>query len=746
MKQHFPKAISLAVAMASVSGLAHAQLEEVIITAQKRSESLQDVPIAVTALTGEDMSAANVDGQMSLPMVTPTLSFKRTSTFASPFLRGVGTEFANAGLESSVSVYLDDSYVPRVQSGLFSFTDTERVEVLKGPQGTLYGRNATGGAIRVITKDPVQEFEGKIAATVGDEDRKIIEGVVNLPVTDSVAVRLTGKYNEADGYIDNVSPNPSLDELHDFEETTITGKVLYDNGESLQVKLSADYSEIDGSVGFGFINLFDGAPQQAAAALGGCTTQEHQKICQDLGNDGQRPTPGTKTENFGGALRIDYDFDSATFSSITAYRGVDEDYAADLDSTDVLAQNIHGTPETDQFTQEFQLTSDGNGDLSYVLGFFYLQEEAEFDAFSVYGTAVEFLGGLPIGWGQAGAGQVDVTSWAPYAQVDYRFNDQWTLTLGLRYTDEEKELVFSELRVGEIGTDGQISSPAQVIEFEEDKTSFEEWTPKATLSWFATDELMVYATYANGFKSGGFNLPSFKQPEEVDPEDLQSFELGWKYEGSTVRFNGAAFYYDYQDLQTQFVDQETGGVSVQNAADAEIIGLEADLTWAPTENWDFGAGIGYLDATYKDFIGESYVPCVELPFGDPSCALYPLGLGLVTGDLSDNDLPQAPEVSGYVRASYFLDVNNIGGFRFNVIASYRDDAWFEASNTFDDPSRTLVNASIDWNSPSEMFFARVYANNLTDEDWDTAKAPQASGGWRIPAEPRQVFFQVGVNF
>ena len=742
--------IIVAIALVLCSTRVSAQLEEVIVTAQKRAENQQDVPIAVTVLTANEMRVDNIDGQMQLPRVIPNLSFKQNSSFVAAFLRGVGTEFANAGLEPSVSVYLDDTYIPRAQSGLFSFTDTSRIEVLKGPQGTLYGRNATGGAIRIISNDPeLEAFSGKLAATAGDEDRRIVEGVINIPVSDSVALRFSGKYNEANGYVDNIAPNPGLKEFSNFEESMVTGKLLYDVSDELRVKLSGDYSKVDGSNGFAFINLYEGAPQQIGAAFGGCTSQKHRKICSDLGNGGEdRPKPGGPIEAYGGALRIDYDFEGATFSSISAYRNVNEDVTADLDATGAYFQNATGTPETDQYTQEFQLISTSDGDLQYVLGFFYIDEEAAYDAFTLYGSGVELLGGLPPGFGTAGGGQVDVNSWAPYAQLDYNLAEDWLVTLGIRYTDEEKKLVYNELTVGPVNSNGHIpSSVSPAVEFEKDKVDFQEWTPRVTVTWHYTDDLMWYATYAEGFKSGGFNLPALEQPSKVEPEDLKSYELGWKYQGDTIRFNGAAFYYDYQNLQVQFVDQSSGGNRAQNAADAEITGLEADITWVPSEAWNFGAGLGYLDATYENFDGQVYAECVELPASTPGCAAWPLGLALLEDqDLSGNDLPQAPELSGYLRGSYYLDMNSAGSLTLSAIASYRDDAYFDAGNTFDDSSRTLLSARVTWNSTSEKFFVSLYGDNLTDEDYNVQKAPQNAGGWRIPAPPRQIFLQAGVNF
>ncbi|MET0985849.1 MAG: TonB-dependent receptor plug domain-containing protein, partial [Steroidobacteraceae bacterium] len=326
-------------------------LEEIVVTAQKRAESLQTVPIAVTAFSANQLTESNINGQIDLPKLTPNLNFTSNSGFASAYLRGVGTQFGNPGLEPSVSVYIDDTYIPRAGSAFFSLGDVNRIEVLKGPQGTLYGRNATGGAIRIITNDPTDKLEGKLEFTGGENGTRVYDGMLNVPLSDGIAVRFAASYDHNDGYVRNLNPGGDANGHRDGQnrdQQLYTAKLLMDRDGPWRFLLSADFSRKDDRESVSESNLFPGAPEQTGAALGGCVADGFYTYCND-GHD------YLHTKAYGSTARLDYEAELFTLSSITGYRREYEYNCADIDATGAFVQPVCGAPATKQITQEFQV-------------------------------------------------------------------------------------------------------------------------------------------------------------------------------------------------------------------------------------------------------------------------------------------------------------------------------------------------------------------------------------------------------
>jgi len=748
--------VSLIAAALGYNASAQSQLlEEVIVTAQKRAESLQDTPIAISAVSNEALISSGITSQIDLPKVVPNLSFNVTTTFASPYLRGIGTSFALPGLENSVPVYFDDAYLPRASSGLFSFGDIERVEVIKGPQGTLYGRNATGGAIRIITKAPHNEFEASAMVLSGSDDRLAFEGMINVPVGSTGGLRLNYRHDENDGYIRNVSPGAKQKNFADRDEDLLTARLLLEPTDNLTVNVSADYSRKDDSEARALRNLFPGAPEQIGAAVGGCVAQDFFDVCSDLSNPANTFSDdviGTH-ENSGMSFRLDYEASIGTISSITTYRRAEEvANNGDLDATGALFQHGAADGDTQQVTQEFQITSDGTGPLSYIAGLYYLNEKAKY-AFYVSGLAIDGQ----IGFTDAAFGaesEVQTQSFAPYLQVDYDFSEDWTLTLGARYTWEEKTLERNDIYVGTLRNDGFVDTVLSETQITAPDLSFERFTPKVTLSYQATDEMMMYITYANGFKSGGFSTPAFGPVDSVDEETLDDVEGGIKYETDQLRLNLAAYYYLYDDLQVQLVDSRTGASRVQNSGEAQLYGLEFDVTWIPAPDFEVGVGAAYSHARFDKFEGDVFYPCSSLPTTAPPIAVETcvgqggLGLTPVPGlNLKDNSLPNAPDYSGYVRANYRAELGeSLGSMIFSGILSYRSKAYFDAGNRFEDEAREDLALRVEWRSPDEQYWIAVFGTNLTDTERFMSITPQGTGGFTVARPPRQMFVQAGVRF
>lgn len=763
-------------------------LADIVVTAQKRSENLQDVPIAVTAIGGGELQAAGIEGQLNLPKLTPNVNFTVLASFAAVYVRGVGTQFANPGLESSIPVYFDDTLIPRAASAMFSFTDVERIEVLKGPQGTLYGRNSTGGAVRIITRDPQPVFEARAAFTTGTDNRILGEAMINIPLGSNAALRIAARHDENDGYVRNLFPGTRQRRLADRNEDMISAKLLLEPTDALTIKLSGDYMEKHDSEGHNFRNIFNGLPEQLGVAFGGCTGTSFYTLCNDSSDRGFDIKIGQNLKVYGGTARIDYDLGFATISSITGYRKHNEYNQADLDATGAFFQHGFGRPRTKQFTQELQIASDNSGPLRYVAGLYYLKERSGY-YFSVLGTGLELGPGAFPGRALGGDGNLKVRSFAPYVQADYDITDKFMVTVGARYTWERKKLISNVLRIGP-ATNSGFPSDTLTSDRPVDPTAynlalpqcitgtaavapatgcvgfqgvkFNEFTPKLTLTYRPNDDLMVYATYAKGFKSGGLNLPAFGAVDRVDPEKLDDFEAGFKYQSGNIRFNGAAFYYKYKGLQIQLTDQNSGGTRVQNAASADVKGLEADLTWVASSQFEFGAGAGYTDSKYKKFVGDAYFSCAQVPglsattpvevtgknAAIAGCAANGgLGLALVSGrNLSGNRLVNAPKFSGYVRGQFTQPLGDIGQLMLSAIVNTRSKAFFDPAGLYEDKSRTLVSGRVGWESADERYMLAVYGENLTGKKFYLNRSPQGTGGWQIQAPPRQIYVTAGVKF
>ena len=752
----------------ATSGEGQGMLQEVVVTAQKRAENLQRVPIAVTALTASDLQGGSIEGQQTLPKLTPNLNFTVVATFAAAYIRGVGTEYANPGLESSVPVYLDDAYLPRAASGSFDFNDLARIEVLKGPQGTLYGRNATGGAIRLITNDPkLGVIEGSAQATYGSFDRIKYGTVLNLPLGDKIAVRFAAQRDQNSGYITNIYPADTR-KVGDRNEGMYTAKVLIDATDQLRIKVGGQYSIKRDNEGMTFQNIFT-APQQIGQAFGGCVSTNFYNLCSDNRGFGDRVAQGGVT------ARVDYDVGAAILSSITSYQSETENDFAEIDATGAPLQHTHGQPSTRQYTEELQVTSQGSGPLKYVGGLYYLRERSQYD-YNAYGAGVDGgfaalgkalgLGSTNLDYAARGAGN-KTESIAPYAQADYQVTDQFSITGGVRYTIEKKTLLSNEDGLGLVTPDGYLVTGSYVGAIQGpchgaigDPTAvralctttdkilkFNKFTPKLTLSYTPSHEDLFYLTYARGFKSGGFNLPAFGAVDAVEPETLDDIEAGWKHESGPVRFNGAAFFYNYKNLQVQETDPATAATFNKNGANAHLYGAEGDLSYLVTERVEMGAGGGYLHATYTSFPeGSVYVA----NYSTPACALNPaacVGNSFPSKDLKGLELVAAPKFTGYLRGQYTQPLaGDLGKVMFSSIANYRTKAYFDIGNQLADNSRVLLSARVEWVSANDKYSVGAYGENLTGKEYYLSRTLQVTGGFQVPAAPRTGYITGSVKF
>ena len=756
-------------------------LEEIIVTAQKREQSVQEVPIAVSAFGQDFLEDAGIEDILELQFFVPGLTVYNNQTVGQTNIniRGVGTAGNSVSLESSVGIYVDGVYRSRQSSSIGDLVDLERVEVLKGPQGTLFGKNTASGAIQFLTRKPdLEAVGGFLELQAGNESYGSFKGAVNIPlVTGRSAIRLSGSSSQRDGYIDNITTNT---DTNDRDRYSIRGQLLMTNGDDLTLRLIADYSEID-EVCCAASNIFDGPGDNAAnfiaaggslpptgslpgasfalpldviAGLTGLTGAP--VVLSNRYDDDVVATnrdPFSKIEETGFSAEVTWDInDDITFTSITAYRSYERegDVDADFNATDVLSRS-GGFTEQDTITQEFRIDGVWR-DITYATGIYYFDQELNHDEYLTLGTTanITLTGGLPtfalinvdpglcpfieastgitqaVCLGQAfpaGEGSINLstqeqTSWAVFAQADWKLTEDTILTLGLRYLDEEKDMNVEFLETIFTPIFGAFT-PLSPFVPNVDNITFEDDAVTGTikLTHFWTNDIMTYASYGRGYKSGGTNIdrisPATGAPLLFDPETSESYELGMKgdFMNNRLRVNMALYKTEFEDFQANtFVGT---GFVLQNAGEIESNGFEVDVTAVLNSYFTLAGGAAYVDAEYDSFVGGA---CIRTPFGkepDANDARFP-----AVCDASGNTVGSTPEWTYYTSLTGSYDLSS-GVLYGRLDVSHKDDMLIGNDNDLNKEADayTLANLHIGYSFAEGKYDVSVWAKNITDEDY-----------------------------
>jgi iron complex outermembrane recepter protein len=720
MKAFAPRsAIALAVALASAAQFSPAvaqsgpalTLEEVVVTARRRAENLQDVPIAVTALSGDALRLRGAADISELAQMIPSVTLepsRATSTTLTAFIRGVGQQDPLAGFEQGVALYLDDVYIARPQGALLDIYDVERVEVLRGPQGTLYGRNAVGGAIKYVTRRLGDEAEVRLKASMGSYNQRDLVGTVSAPVTDTFRVGATVASLNRDGYGKNLT----------------TGAEHYDK-DLFAWRASAEWlPNDDWLIRIAYDKLNDKTNPIAGyrpfpGAVSGVPVLRN-RYDTTAGAADAISTAGINGNNEidaeGLMLSVDWNLsETTTLRSISAWREDLTESVIDFDGLAVMDFDAPVIYDNEQFSQEFQLLYNADR-WNVVAGFYYLDATASNDFDVVLGQ----IGPVTAYTG----GTVDTEAWSLFADVTYRLTDDLSLSLGGRYTEDKRSAdIFRANYLGFgspfLGNDSAIFLGA-TSDFEASKT-YTDFSPRINLSYALNDDTTVYASYSQGWKAGSFDPrgANFLTPEVergFDPETLDSWELGYK----TTWLNGravtniAVFYSDYEDMQipgSVGVDSTGDGINdgfvgtVTNAGKAKISGIELEGNVLLGQGFSLQLALSFLDAEIKEW---------EL-FGV---------------DVSDQRAVQnTPEEMAYVGLTYTTGFA-AGDITANVNWSYKGDvSQFEVPvPVIDQKSHDIVNASIVWLSADDQWLIGLHGKNLADEAIKTAGYCFGSGG------------------
>ncbi len=701
-------------------------LEEVIVTAERKESNLQEVPIAVSSLSQEQLEANQVNDIGDLQSLVPNLSVHvGDANNAVVYIRGIGQIDSIAFFEPGVGIYLDDVYLGRAQGAFLDVVDVERIEVLRGPQGSLYGRNTIGGAIKYVSSAPTEELSGNVALTLGDYDRRDVKATISGPLgSDSVRGRLTLAHMEHEGYAKNIfDGGRDGDRNMDFAR----GVIEFDLGQDLSVHIAADYS--------------DSAPENSRTPAKETPISivsvdpytfavSNQTFSADsdpfVVNADFNNTEFTETHGFS-AHATWAATDALTFKSISSIRKLDYGTELDLDATPVNAFSIFYFNEQDQVSQEFQLSYEGER-ASLVSGLYYFEEDGSTFDGGMFGN---FLIGF------AGEAEFKTNSQAIFSQIDYTFTDKLTGILGFRYTEEEKDYyrivedfdltALAGLTIdGESGVSysnpelltpraldlslgGSIGVPRPAAD--PSPATFDNFSPKLGLKYSVNEDTNIYATYSTSFKSGGFNgRLADGQIEPYDEETLISYEAGIKttFRDGQVRLNTAFFYNDYQDLQVSSFESTEDGSSFlpvfTNAGKAVMQGLEIELTALLSESLTLNANLGYLDAEYKEYFA---------------------GLDAETNlaiDVSDErEIVNAPELDALLGLRYEREFSDKGVLSLSGDVSYRSKTYLEvnSSETLAQDAYSIVNAMVSFETVDETWRFAFSAKNITNEEYRT---------------------------
>ncbi len=670
-------------------------LEEITVTARKRAENLQQTPISISAFTANGLEQRQVDNIAQVAGFTPNLIFDTgsaisgTKSSASIFIRGIGQTDFTLNTDAGVGLYLDGVYLSRSIGAVLDIVDVERVEILRGPQGTLFGRNTIGGAISLTSKKPEEAFNGHASVTFGRYDRLDFKAGVNIPLGNTLYSAFSIARFDREGHIDR----PLLgDETGEDDSWAARAAFRWLASDTLEFNLNIE------------------ATRERETSCCGELVATYPAVLAGINNFGRTPDDplffddrqlpsGDYEDNSTFDVPSDLDLwgigltaewavsDSLNFKSITAFRDLDSVNGRDEDHSPVLIGHTFDIFDHEQFSQELQLQGVAMEDrLKWITGLYYFAEEGLNVDDVNFGALVHLTSG----------GEVDNESLAAFAQASYDLTDRLSLTAGLRWTKDTKRfkpdccqyVISSALTPFGPGT--------PLLPNGEQEEDIKEVLPMINISYQWSEALMTYFSYSEGFKSGGFTQRVFPPRSDVpsfDPEFVEVYELGFKWTGfdGRVRLNGAAFFTDYTDLQVAVFD----GIApvTQNAAAAEIDGFELELLAVPTENLTIEFGIGYLDAEYTEI--------------DPAATEISLSKALVN----------TPELSVNFSLSYLFELKDIGTIAPRIDWFYKDDYHNDALNTaaLHQGSYDLVNASITFEDLAGNWQLTLSGKNLSNE-------------------------------
>jgi iron complex outermembrane recepter protein len=727
-----PAALAQAADAAVSTTAATEELETVYVTAQRRAERAQDVPITVTTLDTQQLEDAGVTNLGGIATVTPGLRFDSAGSFSQATIRGVGSAVVASGAGTNVGIYVDGFYSPSPLAAEFELLNINNVQVLKGPQGTLFGYNTTGGAILVTTAKPSVDTKGEVAASYGNYNAQSYEGYFTTGLTDRIAFDVAGLYRKGDGYFDDIVTGSDKDGA--YENWTVRTGVKVDVTEDIWFMLRYQHARTDDPTSY--LNnayVLDGVAQVPGAAFNAVGVPAvYAQEPRDLAYAGDtRFLQEVDTYQ----LTASFDLGFANLTSYTQYNTID----AQSENFSIAFTALNPAPSvyvplgrlslpnrgSDSFTQEFLLNSTGEGRLQWTAGAFYL------DWTDPFGADIS-LNGAP--YIPTGRSSTDTVSAALFADGTYEVVDNWFLTAGLRYTHDEVKNAFFYGFPGVPNTDLPTLKNDEV-------------TPRVVVRYTPTTDSSVYLSYSHGYKAAIYNVGG-AQGDPIKPESINAFELGYKYAASGLSFDIATYFYDYKDLQVASYTVIPGTVPptpasvVNNAANSRIYGLEAQFRYDLSSDFSINLGAAYTNAKYTEFEDSpTFTQCL-----DPVACGAGYGI-FVSGsvDLSDADMVRSPDLTANAGARYAFDV---GGGTLALAGNlyYTSKFYFDSSNVYSQKAYTLLGLRAEWTNPTERYTLALYGENVTDTEYRTVLQNTNFGIGNVWGPPAMYGAQVRVRF
>jgi iron complex outermembrane receptor protein len=657
-----------------------AEVGEVVVTAQKRSERLLDVPMSVSATSGEQLTAAGISSTGDLQQVTPGLVTVNNGLAFTPAIRGISSVGTSPGDETNVAVYLDDVYLGAPLAGLFDLKDIERVEVLKGPQGTLFGRNATGGAIRIVTKAPSFDSSVEVSADYGFKfDRVKIGAYVTGPITDQVAGSLNLFYLNDDGYVKGVGPRAAGKRYAKADNYAIRGKLLFKPSETFQATLAADYSYRNDN------SVFILVPQNGMNVN---RSNPAAVIARPFEYSGGTE-PIVKVESYSASLDAVWEAsEDVTVRSISAYRQAKGLYQPDADRTNLALSGLRLPQRQETLSQEFNVSGPTDARWSWLLGGYLYYSDAGNPYFNSY------VGDAPTGTIVASfRDTVRTHSYAAFADLTFNATEQLHFTAGARYTTESKRMKFRDL------------IRAAGLRTATDNTTWKSPTFRGVVRYDIAPDFNVYASVSNGFKSGVYNAYALP-PIPVEPEKITAVEIGAKGRFNGITVTAAAFGYAYKNIQVQgqTLLGQAWVVTLANAARAKIRGYEISANGPLGDHLSFDIGYSGLPrAKYTEFTQAQ----VFIPNATGGAT------NVVPFDASGSRVIRSPKHQVNARLTYTNEIAD-GDFAATVAYTYNDGFYWQPANLSKQGAYGVVNARVSWTDPNDQVTYSVWAENLTD--------------------------------
>lgn len=731
-----------------------AEFEEIIVTAQKRDQSIQDIGFSVSAFDAEDAARYATDPG-SLAGLSPGVeAYGSGGYFQSFFIRGVGLNEFAGNFNAPVAIHNDEVYLSKNWMAARPTFDIERIEILKGPQGTLFGRNTTGGAVNYYNAAPTEETEGYLRGSADEFSRYSLEGAISGALGENLAGRLSVYQGFGSGgpqdnlFTGDEHGSPDISELRgqlqwDLDATSV--RILAYGGTDKSETMGYKSPGIYGTGGFCPQAISGEASYNPASCpkFAGITETfdmytEAEFEPNDIHTINQNHAPLRDDSFAGGYLRIDHDLNSSVFTSITSVDAYERKHREDSDGTPIASNDLDLYSDIDVFGQEFRLTGDAiEGRMHYVLGLFYQKEELrQADSLELTENPFNLVGaGLPPRL--TGVLDQDVESTALYFNADYDLSDQLTLTFGGRYTEDETDATW-ETTAGLNDVTGDENLPTTtlaVIDSGSDTRTDKDFSWRLGLSYHIDDDTLLYTNLATGFRTGGYSVPFGGTAVEFEDEEISSIEVGYKSDlSNTVRLNAAVFFYNYENLQVN-VDDPISPIApiTRNIGESESSGLEADLTWLASDNIEIKLGYAYLNAEFTE------TDRVMTTISD----LGPIAL-------LGNSPVNSPE--NQFNASFEYANQLVEGWNWSAYLDMRwvDDRFLEVTNQPADlgEAYTLVNGSIGFQTEDGQWDISIWAKNLTDETYLSYINNLPGPGFKLDlfGEQRSVGATVGYSF